>query len=179
MANTHPGWDVFRTVNEFVRFSDTKAAIILAFAGGSAAFLSARADILHDIIRAHKVDGWGLTLYFAILVYLFALFFTVLAALRSVWPALGGVEEERSLIFFRHIAEDFKGKHREYAKALGDLDDQSLAGQLAQQICANAAIATNKFHLVARAVRGLVVALSAWALIMILLLLIGPAVSAG
>src|ERR1043165_2182072 len=104
-------WDIFKTINDFIRLSDSKAAVILAFAGGSAAFLSARTGELHEVIKNHGMDGWGLILYFAVLTYLFALLCSVFGALRSIWPSLGGTEEERSLIFFKHIAEDYQGKH--------------------------------------------------------------------
>ena len=167
------GWEVFKTVADFVRFSDAKAAVILAFAGGSAAFLSTRVDVLHAIILRHGNDPWGALLYVAVLLYLCALAFTMFASLRSLRPALSTGDKKRSLIFFKHIAEDYAGRHVEYGRALGALGEDEVREEVAHQICANARIATAKFEWVERAIQALIAAIAAWAMIVVLLLLLG------
>jgi len=165
-------WDIFKTINEFSRFSDTKAGVILAFAGGSAVFLSNRIDALHEIIVQHAADCWGIALYVVVFAYLVSLVGAIAAALKSIWPSMGN-GETRSLIFFKHIAEDFSGDHARYAEKLRSLDDQAMEAELAQQICANAVIAHAKFEWVSRAARAMVCALGAWAAIILLLLVLG------
>ena len=100
-------WDIFRNVNEYVRFSDTKAGVVLAFAGGSAAFLSSKVDVFHAVIAAHAADLWGFGLYAAVCCYAVALIATVVFAFRSIWPSLGS-GDGRSVIYFKHICEDYK-----------------------------------------------------------------------
>lgn len=165
-------WDIFRTITEFVRFSDTKAGVVLAFAGGSAALISNRADILHAVILAHWKDLWGVTLYIACFGYLISLAIAVESALRSIWPSLGA-GEKRSLIYFKHIAEDYKGDHAAYAEALRALDERAFEAELAHQICVNAGVATRKFELVGSAVKALAAMLACWGAIVFLLLVLG------
>lgn len=165
-------WDIFKTINEFSRFSDAKAGVMVTFAGGSAAFLSSRVDVLHEIITQHHADLWGAILYSAVFAYLVSLVATVVSALKSIWPAMGN-GEQRSLIYFKHIAEDYGLDHTRYAEKLNGLDEKGVEDELAHQICVNAVIATKKFEWVSRAARAVICAIGSWAAIMILLLLLG------
>lgn len=167
-------WDIFRNVNEYVRFSDTKAGVVLAFAGGSAAFLSSKVDVFHAVIAAHASDLWGFGLYAAVCCYTVTLIATVVFAFRSIWPSLGS-GDGRSVIYFKHICEDYKSDHKLYAKTLGALDDAAFEEELAHQICINASIATRKYELVSKAIVALAWAGGSWAVIVFLILLVGVA----
>ncbi|MFH0828766.1 MAG: Pycsar system effector family protein [Candidatus Kerfeldbacteria bacterium] len=165
-------WDILRNINEFVRFSDTKAAIVLAFASGSVAFLSTKAEVLHTIMVEHRGDGLGWLLYLAAFCYLVSLIATVIYSLRSIWPSLGSTET-RSLIFFKHVFEDFGADHKAYAERLRSLNEASYLDELSHQICANASIATKKYDLVGKAIQALTWTIGSWGVIIFIILVTG------
>jgi hypothetical protein len=171
-------WDILRNVIDFVRFSDTKAGVVLAFAGGSTAFLSSKVDVIHGIIMEHHggVEGWPL--YVSASCYLVALVYTIVHSFMSIWPTLGS-GEKRSLIYFKNICEDYGHDHEQYAEALRRLDDAGMERELAHQICVNASIATRKYELVGRAIVGLAWVIGSWAGTVFLILILGPATTAG
>lgn len=170
-------WDILKNTNDFVRFSDAKAGVVLAFAGGSAAFLSGKADVINGILL-QRAGPLGWVLFAVVLLYLLALLWTLFCGFASIWPSLGS-GGTRSLIYFKHICEDYSGKHEEYAKTLAGLDDSSINMELAHQICVNASVATRKYKWVGRAITGLAVAIGAWAITVFLILLLGPATPSG
>lgn len=166
------GWDVLRAVNEFVRFSDAKAGVVLAFAGGSAAFLATKIDTFHSVIVSHR-DAWGVILYCAVFSYLVSLVVTIVCAFKSIWPSLESTNQVRSLIYFRHIAEDYGDDHGKYADRLDGCDDAVFLRELAHQIVANSQVATKKFGWVAVAIKSLAWTGGAWAVCVLLMLLLG------
>ena len=169
-------WDILRNVNEFVRFSDTKAGVVLAFAGGAGVFLANKAGAIHALIVAHGNDGWSWLLYSVFYGYLVALCTTIAFAFTSIVPSLGS-SEKRSLLYFKHICEDFQHDHNHYAESLSALDEKAMESELAHQICVNAGIATRKYDWVGRAIVALVITGAFWAVTVFLILLLGEAVT--
>lgn len=166
------GWDILRNVSEWVRFSDTKAGVVLAFAGGSAVQIASKADTIHAIIAAHPCDGWGWALFLAVVVYFTALLLTMACAAVSVWPSLGSAEK-RSMLYFGHICDDYGHDHGRYAKELAGLDETRMNEELAHQICVNASIAKRKYRWVGRAIRSLFWTIGFWAVTVLIVLILG------
>jgi pycsar effector protein len=165
-------WDIFRNINDFIRFSDTKAGVVLAFAGGAGVFLAGRVDIVHSIIVAHAHDALGWGLYAVFYGYLVSLLWTMVCAFLAIRPALGSAPK-RSILYFKHISEDFAHDHKRYADFLAALDDPALEAELAHQICVNAGIATRKFDWVNRAMTALAITGGFWLLSVFLILVLG------
>lgn len=142
-------WKVLALVNEWIRHSDAKAGVTLAFTGvlGTMTFNLARDfepqsptfDALVVVACALLVVtgglcGWTLT------------------------PRVSDKDADRDAInslFFASISRNFKGKREEYADVLHTLtaDPVQLTRDLADQIHANARIATIKAEFAKRAMR--------------------------
>ena len=167
-------WDIFRNINEFVRLSDTKAGLVLAFAGGAVVFLAGKADVVHDIILTHGTNAWGWSLYVIFYGYMLSLLWTVACAFVAIRPSLGS-SPKRSTIYFKHIWEDYQHDHERYANAMATLDDPALEKELAHQICVNAGIATRKFVWIGRAINALAITGVFWVATVFLILLLGGA----
>jgi|SRR6188474_2054552 len=165
-------WDVLQNINDQIRFADAKAGVILAFSGGSAAFLAGKIDLVHNIIVANRgaVSSW--VLYVAFFGYGAFLVVTAYLAFKSILPALGK-GDTRSLIYFKHICEDYGKDHSRYAKELAALSDEAMEAELAHQICANSDIATTKFDHITRAMRCLAWMGAFWAATIFMLFILG------
>jgi len=158
-------WRNYVAIGEWIRFSDTKAAVILTANGailtavataiaGSYSFLQNRKDFI----------GWlGVGAIFC--------FFSVQKSLASIWPKLkapptlpitqGKIRAlwslpkpyfgpPTSLIFFGHIAQRFPSP-AEYERAAAEAfqDPNTTINQLSQQVWANSHVAAGKYRHVA------------------------------
>ena len=166
-------WDIFHNINDFIRFSDTKAGVVLAFAGGAGVFLAGKVDTVHTIILAHAHQAGGWILYVVFYGYLVSLLWTITSAFLAIRPDLGSAPK-RSVLYFKHICEDFAHDHKKYAESLAALDEPALEAELAHQICVNAGIATRKFDWVNRAITALVITGGFWFATVFVILLLGP-----
>ena len=153
-------WDILKNVNEWVRASDTKAAAVLAFCGASVVFLGAHIVELRTIILEHANRTSGVVLYVALLLYGFGLVGAVSCAFMSVWPRTKN-GEKRSLLFFGHIANDFKSGE-DYASKVRTVSDDALDEEIARQAWANAIVASNKMVWVNRSLKFLCAASVCW-----------------
>ncbi len=167
-------WEVFRNINEQLRFADAKAAAILAFSGGSAAFLAGKTEVVHDIIVQNTWSVQGCVLYAGFMGYGILLVATIRYAFKSILPSLGK-GDKRSLIFFKHIDEDYRGDYARYARDIAALSDEALERELAHQICTNSAITSQKFDNVNRAMACLAWTGAFWVLTVFLLFVLGSA----
>ena len=165
-------WDILRNINESTRFSDAKAGVVLGFAGGAGVFLAGKVEMVRSIIVAHGRDPWGWSLYLVFYGYLVALLWTMICAFLAIRPALGSAPT-RSMLYFKHISEDFAHDHQRYASTLAGLDDAAMEKELAHQICVNAGIATRKFGWVSQAILGIAVTGGCWLVTVFLILLLG------
>jgi len=142
MNTIETAWQIYATVNEWIRFSDTKAGAILAADGVIAAVAF---SLLPEpvpaaylpLIVSGAVSG-VLSVYFSIL---------------CLNPALR-FGEPNSLIFFAHIAQRYQGPN-EYAEALVGVfsEEEAAAAQIAAQIWVNSRVALKKYRAVTWATR--------------------------
>lgn len=164
--NPEHAWKALALVNEWIRHSDAKAGVTLAFAGvlGTMTFnlvkvVECRTTLIDVLVVVTCVligltgglCGWTLT------------------------PRVNDKDADRDAInrlFFASISQNFKGKRSEYASVLHTLtaDPVELTRDLADQIHANARIATVKAKYAKWAMRS---ALAAAATVAVLALLIG------
>lgn len=133
-------WKVLALVNEWIRHSDAKAGVTLAFTGvlGTMTFNLAR-----DFESRSPVFDALVVVACALLVLTGGLCGWTLT------PRVNDKDADRDAInrlFFASISRNFKGKREEYADVLHTLtaDPVQLTADLADQIHANARIATTK-----------------------------------
>lgn len=149
VPNPDHAWKLLGLVNEWIRHADAKAGVTLAFTG-------VLATMLFSLVK----DFDQRTILFDGLVVI-AVVLLVLAAGLCAWtltPRVGDADAEPKAVnrlFFGSITKNFKGNRQYYCDTLGTLttDPHELTKDLAEQIHANAKIATVKVTAVKRAVR--------------------------
>ena len=154
LPNPDHAWKVLSLVNEWIRHCDAKAGVTLAFTG-------ALGTILFNLVRTVTSRG----VLFNMLVVLAAALL-VLAAGLCAWTLTPRVDDEDAEpesinhLFFGSITTHFKGTRAHYHEALATLttDPHELTKDLADQIHANAKIATIKAVAARRAVRSAIAA---------------------
>ncbi|MDJ0454092.1 Pycsar system effector family protein [Gordonia amicalis] len=147
-------WKSLGLVNEWIRHSDAKAGVTLAFAGAMAALTF---NLTKDLAR------WSCPVAVAAVVASALLVVTVGLCAWTLTPRVRDKDEDadaKSLLFFASISADYKGNRRGYRSELGALaaDQSRLTEQLADQVHANALIATVKNRSVKWAIRTAVAA---------------------
>jgi hypothetical protein len=131
-------WQVYSTINEWVRFADAKSGIALA--AHATIFTVAIPPIIQ--YRAYFRENSPFIVAFTVstLAALASIFFGI----RCVIPRLN-VGEARSLIFFAHIAQRYNDSDSFAAHSIEHYNnDDSYARQIQDQIWANAKVAWQK-----------------------------------
>jgi hypothetical protein len=166
--NPDHAWKLLALVNEWIRHSDAKAGVTLAFAG-----------VLGTMIFNLVKDFQHRTLLFDGLVVLSSALLVLTAALCA-WTLTPRVNDKDAdpeainRIFFASISRHFKGERPRYQEVLRTLtaDPDELVKDLADQVHANAKIATTKAKYAKWAIRA---ALAAGAGVAALAVMVGVA----
>lgn len=164
--NPDHAWKTLALMNEWIRHSDAKAGATLAFTG-------VMATILFNLTN----DFAPRTVVFDSLVAIACLLLICTGTLCgwTLTPRLKDTDANRDAInslFFASIDQNFRGRRQEYSEVLQTLtsDPVELTKDLADQVHANARIATVKADAAKWAIR---FALASGATIAILALVIG------
>lgn len=150
-------WRSFTNINEWVRFSDTKAAAVLAANGvivGSIATWLAGSHI-------GVTGSWPVILWLGFIVI--ASFYSAAYSLWSLLPTLfvskhiaSTNKGKISLIFFADIARHFPTPEDYLLTVHKTLSDpQGAIAEISQQVWANSSVAEYKYVRVTNAIRGL------------------------
>lgn len=133
-------WQALSLVNEWIRHSDTKAGVTLAFVGvlGTMTF-----NLVSDFEARHTL--------FDVVVVITCLLLITTGALGG-WTLTPRVNDKDATsdainrLFYASISSNFKGQREQYADVLRTLtaDPVELTRDLAHQVHANATIATTK-----------------------------------
>lgn len=143
-------WRVYDTINEWIRFSDTKAGAVLAVNGVIVATFFTDIGGFKDYLCNHPLLVYPLIL--GILTELASIYF----ALCCLSPTLK-TNDPTSLIYFAQIAQAFETPQDFEEKATAAFDDGTQSTtQIAQQVWANSHVAWKK----CRAVNKSIVALA-------------------
>lgn len=142
-------WKTLGLVNEWIRHSDAKAGVTLAFTGFLATMIF---NLVNDFDRRSTI--------FDVLVVI-ACALLVLTAGLCGWTLTPRVKDgdaepvSINLLYFGSISRHFKGKRPQYGEVLSTLtaDPSELIKDLAAQIHANAKIATTKARFAKWAIR--------------------------
>lgn len=158
-------WKALSLVNDWIRHSDAKAGVTLAFVGALGA-------MLFNLLRDSTVRNPGFDIV-VVAGCCFLLLTAVLCAL-TLTPRVNdrdAVPEAINRLFFKSISKNFHGDRPGYAEVLSTLtsDPQELVKDLAHQIHANARIATVKGEFATWAIRSALVAGACIALVALLI----------
>lgn len=159
-------WQAFSNLNEWVRFSDSKAAAVLAADG---VILGAFASLLAGE-GTNALHGTVVVLWLCSI--LVATFYSACYALWSLLPQLKvnlpkrrshptpvAAEDSSSLVFFMDIDKKFPTSKEFHDKINEALHDPAKAvQQISQQVWANSKVAAIKYSRVEKSLKGLVIA---------------------
>jgi hypothetical protein len=132
-------WKIYEDIRELVKFSDAKAAAILAANGAILAIIFSKSVDNVDFLIENKILLASIALGF---VFGFG---SIYCAMRAIEPRLD-LGEPSSLLYFAHIASNFNNHYiyKLYAeRAFGNESETS--NQIAYQIWANSIVALKKY----------------------------------
>lgn len=133
-------WRTYDTINDLIKFSDTKAAALLALNGIVLSFIFSlfNKDILlpeNQIILIFIVLG------------LIAGIISIIICIFSIIPVLD-MRNPQSLLFFGNIAERFKYPHDYERTVRNELDEYAQLTQITNQVWKISNIAYRKYRIV-------------------------------
>jgi Family of unknown function (DUF5706) len=132
-------WKVHDTVNDWIKYADTKAAAILAANGIMAGVASSNLVSVRGFVEKHPIA------LVALIPGAIAGGLSVFFCLRCLKPVLS-FGQPTSLIFFAHIAQTHDTHHR-YAATIRQrfADEQAMIEEVSHQVLANSNVACKKF----------------------------------
>jgi hypothetical protein len=132
-------WKTYESINGWIKFSDTKAAAILAANGAILAIIFSKSIDNVDFILDNQFILISLSLGF-----LFGLI-SIIFALLCLRPTLC-IGEPNSLIYFGHIAKKYDSCNRYKIDVAATFRDESGSiDQITSQVWANSKIAWKKY----------------------------------
>lgn len=140
-------WNILNNTNDWIRYSDTKAVILLTLYGVIITIIYSNAN---DVLLALNSSKFMLCL--AILTIVLS-FLSVLFSLLCVNPRLKNTNPN-SIIYFGHIQEKFKTPNEYLMKSNKTLDEEKdYLRELSEQVYTNSIIAWKKFSNVTWSIR--------------------------
>ncbi|WP_328445645.1 Pycsar system effector family protein [Amycolatopsis sp. NBC_00438] len=156
--NPDQAWKALSITNEWIRHADSKTGVTLAFVG-------ATATMLFKLLE--NQSKWTLPIIISATITTVAMILAVLFAITALFPRVrnreqrakhpestAGAEESINLLFFGDVHRNYRDDRPTYRDVLSLLtsDATRLTGQIADQIHANAHIASVKFQHANRAI---------------------------
>lgn len=132
-------WNILGNINDWIKYSDTKATILLTLYGVIITIIYSNST---DVLSGITNSNWTLT--FSIIVVIFSLLSIVFAFL-CINPQLKN-ENPNSIIYFGHIQKKFQNANDYLSSSLEIIENEnSYQKELAEQIHTNSRIAWKKF----------------------------------
>jgi len=143
-------WKTYNVINEWIRFSDTKAGAILATNGVITSIVLPKLSDYTIFLNDHLV------LLILLILGIITTFISIISSIICLSPTLKIGTKTNSVIFFANIAENFE-TYNDYEKNALDVltDEKHAATQIAQQVWANSKVAMKKYKAVAWAIYSL------------------------
>lgn len=139
-------WNIHSSNNEWIRFSDTKAGVLITVYGLIITIIYSNADKVYG-----AVSNNNLLIVLTLIVILLA-FISIILCFLTLNPSLKN-DNPTSSIYFGHI----KKKHADYEQYYNDvktkMDSEEFDKEIAEQIYVNSKIAWSKFLNVTWAIR--------------------------
>ncbi|SDP86407.1 hypothetical protein SAMN05428975_3127 [Mucilaginibacter sp. OK268] len=158
-------WEILQTNIEWLRFSETKATLVLTVYGVLFTLIYTNSTAVFTSVSA---SGW---LLFMVFVYVGFALTSIGFAFLCINPILQN-KNPNSIIYFGHISKKFKNKreYMDFAKTILD-DEEKYADQITEQIYVISKVAWNKYVKVTWALRFFIGGL-AWLLLILIVYLI-------
>ncbi|MDP3314141.1 Pycsar system effector family protein [Lutibacter sp.] len=147
MNKTQEYWNILGNINDWIKYSDTKATILLTLYGVLITIIySNSTDVLIGLNKSNWILG------FSIISMIFSLI-SIIFSFLCINPRLKN-ENPNSIIYFGHIKEKFKNSD-EYSIHSSNIlsSDESYLKELTEQIHTNSSIAWKKFSNVTWSIR--------------------------
>lgn len=135
MNSFEHNWNTYNLVNEWIKFADTKAGVLITLNGIIIGLVANNLTTIKNHLNAHSCLMIIFTLGFLSLIT--SLFF----AIKCIFPNLS-VGEPQSKIFFEHISKKYLDAGQ-FVKELESSDNN--LEDLQMQIWANSKVASNKY----------------------------------
>ncbi|MDG3546260.1 Pycsar system effector family protein [Methanobacterium formicicum] len=148
--NINSLWNIYNTVNEWIKFSDTKAAVVLATNG---VILSL---FFSNIFNYIKIEQLTILIIILIIIGTTAGLFSIIFAILCLVPNTNNYKL-KSLIFFGDIAK-FESPEK-YSDEVGKKLFNDLKRQISQEIWINSRIASNKYDNVSYSIKLLLISI--------------------
>ncbi len=143
----HELWTILSKITEWVKYSDTKAVLLLTLHGVVLTLIYSNANSIYNFIFTNWLTGLLSILIFT------SSFISIIYSFLVVNPRLRN-ENPTSIIYFGHIQARFKNYLEYYQMAKSILkDEDKMNEQLAEQIHINSIIAWKKFTYIAMSIR--------------------------
>lgn len=140
METTEKYWNILQNNNEWQRFSETKASIILTAYGIIISVIYSNSETILPSLTQSKT-----VLIIAILFAILSLV-SIIFSFRCLNPNLKN-ENPTSVIYFGHIAKNNKDFKEYYSNSKPIIEnDESFLEQISEQIFVNSEIAWKKFR---------------------------------
>ncbi|TAH31655.1 hypothetical protein EYC59_06475 [Candidatus Saccharibacteria bacterium] len=135
---TNDRWQILNNINEWIRFADAKAGVVLAACGVLGGIVIARLPSDQSTFRF-----WGLA---AVLV---TLGLAIVCAAICLGPSLGKKIPPTSLMYFGHISRKYRENFSGFAQDFEGLGiGDKISEEITSQIWVNSMIATKKYRYV-------------------------------
>lgn len=140
---TETMWKNFNTINEWIKFSDTKAGAIVAANGAIATIVLSKLAESIDFIDSYPI------FLVLLIIGILTSFTSIILAIICLTPTLKIGKTSSSLIFFANIAENFNS-YDDYEKVSLDVltKDEQVFSQITHQVWANSKVAWKKYNAV-------------------------------
>lgn len=137
-------WKTYSTINEWIRFSDTKAGAILTANGVIASIVLSKLPNAKDFLDTHPIFP------ILLIVGTITTFISIILSIICLSPTLKVGDKTNSVIFFGNIAKTFE-TYCDYDNIAQDVlaNEKHASTQIAQQVWANSKVAWKKYKAVA------------------------------
>ena len=167
---------VLAATQEQVRFADSKAGFVAALHALLFGFIASDFKALraaYDTVDKAPILWVSVVL---VTLYVIAALISLAKVVRVVLPQLGKSAPE-SMVFFEHIAQRYKGRHRQYVEDTAGITDAEWAEHLGTQVVEVSKIASAKHKQVRVAANSTACAFLLWVCALFTIGLIPPPAS--
>lgn len=139
-------WNIHSSNNEWIRFSDAKAGVLITVYGVIITIVYSNADKVYSAISDNK------TLSFLSIILVLLALISIALCFMTLNPSLKN-DNPTSTIYFGHIKEKYADYEEYHNDVTTKIDSNEFDKQIAEQIFVNSKIAWSKFRNVTWAIR--------------------------
>lgn len=139
MEDNEKYWNILQQINDWVKYSETKASIILTVHGIIITVIYSNAENVYNALNNSQ------TLFYFTLAFALLCILSIFFAFKCVNPRLKN-KNPKSIIYFGHIAKKFTDFQDYYSVSKPIISNQNeFEKQISEQIHVNSSIAWKKF----------------------------------